>query len=622
MTATPTSTEFPGWAEGFRLPPNKAVAGSIPVVHNGRSSVAESLRSDPANMTTLASVLVGAFYAKGKIMGKGDPLLSIITRRVRQSAKAAANQVPNNAGGYVFPVDDVTRLRRFLTLGVDSGTYYVTEQALTRDNAEVVCRLAQNQPQLVVDEAVAISEAGRAPRNNPALFALAAVAGLADDAGRRYALDQLPRVARTGTHLAQFVNYAEQFRGWGRQLRRAVGAWYTAKDADALAYQTLKYRQREGWTPRDLLRQAHPVAPTAAHAALFAYLAHGLDPADEHLESLPHLVDAYELAKQADLSTPEGRAKLVSLIDEYHLAWEMLPTEALNDPDIWRALIGNGLPITALMRQLPRLTQLGLLDDETVRERVVDDLTSPRLLAKSRLHPISLLIALQTYAAGRGFRGRGIWQPVAAVIDALDKAFYTSFGNVEPTGRRLLLALDVSGSMTVPVGGTPLTARAASAALALVTAATEPHYEILGFTAGGTDVMPGPGGGYWGSYAGTAISRLTISPRQRLDDVIKATDNLPFAGTDCALPMLWASHRRVPVDAFVIYTDSETWAGNIHPYQALRQYREQMGIAAKLVVVGMTSTGFSIADPDDAGMLDIAGFDASVPTVIADFVRQ
>ena len=35
----------------------------------------------------------------------------------------------------------------------------------------------------------------------------------------------------------------------------------------------------------------------------------------------------------------------------------------------------------------------------------------------------------------------------AAIVDALDAAFYTAFENVEPTGKRLLLALDVSGSM-------------------------------------------------------------------------------------------------------------------------------------------------------------------------------
>ncbi len=118
----------------------------------------------------------------------------------------------------------------------------------------------------------------------------------------------------------------------------------------------------------------------------------------------------------------------------------------------------------------------------------------------------------------------------------------------------------------------------------------------------------------------SGITPLAISPRQRLDDVVKSIGNMRFGGTDCALPMVEALKRRWPVDVFVIYTDSETWSGDIHPVQALRNYRERMGIAAKLVVVAMTSNGFSIADPGDAGMLDVVGFDTATPAVISDFI--
>ena len=114
---------------------------------------------------------------------------------------------------------------------------------------------------------------------------------------------------------------------------------------------------------------------------------------------------------------------------------------------------------------------------------------------------------------------------------------------------------------------------------------------------------------------------LKIGPGMRLDAAVRATDGLPFGGTDCALPMLHALEKGLTVDAFVVYTDSETWAGSIHPVEALRAYRRRTGIAAKLVVVGMVSNGFSIADPNDAGMLDVVGFDTAVPALIADFVR-
>ena len=60
----------------------------------------------------------------------------------------------------------------------------------------------------------------------------------------------------------------------------------------------------------------------------------------------------------------------------------------------------------------------------------------------------------------------------------------------------------------------------------------------------------------------------------------------------------------------------------MHPYQALRAYREKMGIAAKLAVVGMTATKFTIADPHDAGMMDFVGFDSAAPAVLASFAGQ
>jgi 60 kDa SS-A/Ro ribonucleoprotein len=107
----------------------------------------------------------------------------------------------------------------------------------------------------------------------------------------------------------------------------------------------------------------------------------------------------------------------------------------------------------------------------------------------------------------------------------------------------------------------------------------------------------------------------------RLDDVLQATDGIPFGGTDCALPMIWAMKNGVTADAFIIYTDSETWAGrHMHPVQALQAYRQEIGIAAKLVVVGLVSNGFSIADPNDGGMLDVVGFDTATPQLVADFI--
>jgi 60 kDa SS-A/Ro ribonucleoprotein len=52
----------------------------------------------------------------------------------------------------------------------------------------------------------------------------------------------------------------------------------------------------------------------------------------------------------------------------------------------------------------------------------------------------------------------------------------------------------------------------------------------------------------------------------------------------------------------------------------LRDYREASGIAARSIVVATSATDVSLADPNDALSLDVAGFDTAAPQVIADFV--
>jgi 60 kDa SS-A/Ro ribonucleoprotein len=530
-----------------------------------------------------------------------DVLRALSRRRTAQTEQADPRQRRNAAGGFAFTLDDAARLRRFLTLGVDGGTYYAAPRELAKDNAAVVARMAESDPQALVDTIVDVSTRGAAPKQNPALFALAFAASVPESS--QLALAALPQVARTGTHLLLFAGYVEQFRGWGRGLRRAVGSWYTAKDADAVAYQAVKYRQREGWSHRDLLRLAHPETTVPELKDTFEWIVRGC--VGEHV---PALVDGFVKAQQA--TDAESWARLVR---DYRLTWEMLPDAALGEPAVWDALLDVGLPQTALMRQLPRLTRLGLLPELGGRTaEVVGQLTDAERLRTGRVHPVNVLVAQRTYAAGRSARGAGEWTPIRQVVDGLDAAFYTAFGAVEPAGTRTLLAVDVSGSMGSPVSGMPISAREASAALALVQLATEPSATAVGFSADN---------GVHGGWFSSALAPLRISPRQRLDDALRVIDDMPMGGTDCSLPMRHAAKRKLDVDTFVIYTDNETWAGEIHPHQALVEYRQRSGIAAKLIVVGMTATEFSIADPADGGMLDVVGFDAAVPSLIAEFAR-
>jgi 60 kDa SS-A/Ro ribonucleoprotein len=547
--------------------------------------------------------------------------------------------VPNSAGGYAFPVTDWVRLDRFLILGCEGGSYYATERALTRENALALVRCVKADGPYTVRHIAAVSDSGRAPKNDPAVFAIALAAAEGDAATRKAAYAAVPTVCRTGTHLFQFAAASDALRGWGRGLRQAVAGWYTAKSARDLAYQVTKYQQRDGWAHRDLLRLSHPMAADPEVQAVLRWVTHGADslgplavrrsaagPDVAVLHpavgaDLPVTIRAFEAAKRAETETEIAR-----LIREHRLVRECVPTKFLKSPAVWEALLEH-MPVTALLRNLATLTRVGVVAPGSAGTRaVVESLTDPHRLANARVHPLAVLLALKTYTQGHGIRGGHAWAPVKQVADALDAAFYVAFRAVEPTGKRWLLALDVSGSMGCgQVAGSPLTPREAAAAMALVTAATEPAHHVIGFTGRGFKVTTSPAqAGGWVGYpnSGAGVEPLPLSPRQRLNDVVESVARLPMGPTDCALPMLYATEERLAVDVFVVYTDSETWHGDVHPFQALRGYREKTGIPAKLVVVGMVSNGFTIADPSDAGMLDVVGFDTAVPAVLADFARN
>lgn len=546
------------------------------------------------------------------------------TRATPQTEQADARQVQNSSGGFTFQLTPQKQLERWLILGCEGGTYYASEQKLTRENAKtIIACLDQNGPDTVRTIAT-MSASGRAPKNDPAIFALAIAAGHSDPATRAAALEAIPLVCRTGTHLFQFVEAVKGFRGWGRGLKRAISNWYAEKTPEDLAYQVAKYQQRNGWSHRDLMRLAHP---EPKHEAIYRWVVSGADKLGERtvtgkgarasrqygaVGELPEFLAAFEELKHAD------ERRTCELIRKHRFTHEMVNTQHLKSPTVWEALLQH-MPMTAMIRSLARMTAIGFIKPmasciPTIAERLTD---STRL-RKARVHPIQMLSALLTYTKGQGERGKLSWSPVPQIIDALDAGFYEAFGALEPSGARMLLAIDVSASMDGgEIAGIPgLSPRIGAAVMAMVTARVEKQWHCVGFA----QAASGHPGGNWGGGSPKMVD-IVITPRMRLDDVARVMRNIPMGGTDCALPMLYAAGSGIDVDCFAIYTDNETWAGNVHPHQALRAYRDKSGRAAKLTVTAFSATPFTIADPSDPGMMDLVGFDSAAPQVLADFSK-
>lgn len=503
-----------------------------------------------------------------------------------------ADMAKNNAGGFSFVMDKWGQFDRFLILGSEGGSYYVGEKKLTLENAKNVIACIKENGKRAVDRIVEISDQGRAFKNDPAIFALALAAASPDKEVAEHAFAALGKVCRIGTHLFSFMEAYNEFGKWRGYAKRGVANWY-ARHEDKLAMQLLKYQQRNGWSHRDVLRLAHVKPKSEGHNALF----HWVTKDKAHLDGaqLPKLVLAFEEIHKA----PTVK-NAVAGIKDYGLTWEMLPTQLLADQKIWETLLPE-MGLTALIRNLGRMSSNGLIKPLSEGEKLaVSRLTDAEALKKARIHPITLLSALKTYQQGRGDKGSMTWPVSQRIVDALNDAFYASFGNIEPSGENYLLGIDCSGSMfgASCMGIRGLTSAEAAAVMAMATAKVEKNYWIGGFD--------------------TTMSELKISPSMRLDKVLEVMRRFNWGGTDCAQPMLYAMKHKMNVDKFCVYTDNETWAGRIHPTQALKQYRDQYG-KGKLIVAGTSATNFSIADPKDAGMLDIVGFDAAAPQLISQF---
>ncbi|CAM4591957.1 unnamed protein product [Lepidochelys olivacea] len=519
-------------------------------------------------------------------------------------------QVLNSEGGYVWQVTDMNRLHRFLCFGSEGGTYYIKEQKLGFENAEVLIRLIEDGKGCdVVQEIKTFSQEGRAAKQEPMLFALAICSQCSDAKTKQAAFKAVSEVCRIPTHLFTFIQFKKDLKVgmkcgmWGRALRKAVADWYNGKNGLAVALAVTKYKQRNGWSHKDLLRLSHLKPASEGLAVVTKYITKGWKEVQEAYKDKEFSSETEKLLKYLEavekVKHTKDELEVIHLIEEYRLVREHLQTNHLKSKEVWKALLQE-MPITAMLRNLGKMTANSVLEPASPEVAIVcERLRNEKLLKKARIHPFHVLVALETYKTGHGNRGKLRWLPDKDILEALDASFYKTFKTVEPTGKRFLLAVDVSASMTQKVLGSVLNASTVAAAMCMVVARTEKDSNIVAFS---HEMVPCP-----------------VTKDMTLPQVLVKMYEIPMGATDCSLPMIWAQKTHTAADIFIVFTDNETFAGYIHPAVALKEYREKMGIPSKLIVCGMTSNGFTIADPDDRGMLDICGFDTGALDVIRNF---
>ena len=535
-----------------------------------------------------------------------NALHKVSVHKTNQKIKSDEREVKNDAGGFTFKVSDADMFDRFLILGVCTGTYQAGSTKMLDNDVNFIKKFIKENSAEAIRRTIDISANGRAKSNSTALFVLAQAMNT-DGVNKSDVADAVKKVARTSTHLFEYAQYLKNLGGWGRAKRASIAGWYESKSNDALAMQAVKYRQRDGWTHRDLFRLSHPKGIDTSVGDFILGKDHS------SIDDL-RTIHGFKLMQQA-----KNIDEVVELIKEYRLPWETVPTQFHKEVKLWRALFeADALGQTALLRNTVRLAKLGAFKDLRFAVDYADRLADASRIQKGLVHPISYLNAAVVYSDGQvnrkghyAHRESRTWDTSSSITDALNEGFHSAFKFVEPSNERFLVGVDVSGSMASLAMGLDLSCAQVSGAVAMQIARTAKYSEIRGFTTGG---------GNWNSWNEPAqLTDLGITAKSDLADAMKKVRNHNFGGTDCAQPMLWALQNGVEIDTFVVITDNETWAGDIKPHQALKQYRKETGINAKLAVLGVEGRPFTIASPDDKGMIDFVGFDSNAPKALADF---
>jgi 60 kDa SS-A/Ro ribonucleoprotein len=556
--------------------------------------------------------------------------------RLDRQKRRSLGLTTSHQGGETYKLKnlELTRLTRFLILGTETGSFYQSSKELTRENSTVAQKLLDNPETgpAAVAEIVRVSHEGLAEKQDATLFCLALATRSSNLATRQAAYQAIVPVCRTLSQLCTFLNFRFALGGvdggklvgkkiknardkdgkpiderYGNHassdgLRRALRRWLNAQIDENLAYQIIKYPQREGITFRDILRLAKPVADSPIRGELYGYAVKG----ELHdLSANPEIWRRLDAVRKVGIDGVRPD-QVAEMIREYDLPREVVRTEMLNDPVVWEALLQN-MPVMAMVRNLGKMTSIGLFKDSQNKKLVVDRLHDEQRITKSRIHPLALFAAQNTYQSGHGLKGNLSWNADSKIVDALGDAFDLSFKNVTPSGKRILLAIDTSGSMRGYANSSSMSsASALSAVMALVILRSEDNVDVIGVD--------------------TSIQRnLGLSGKMRPIDAANQIAKYGGGGTYLELPFDYA-RQNGPYDAIMLFTDSENGG------MGLRKAQEQFvsgGEHRRIILAQMVanSYGWTKADNQDWNTvgrksLEIVGFDPSIGKLTSDFLAE
>lgn len=490
--------------------------------------------------------------------------------RGRLAPKASAR---NEAGGVAYPRRPESALALYAATGCLDGTFYASAEAQL-DVALALC--AQADPAFVAKTAVYARERGHM-KDMPAL--LLASLSLRDGESMQRAF---ARVIDNGRMLRNFVQILRSGRvgrkSLGSRPKRLVRQWIENASVEQLLAAAI------GNDPSlaDVIKMVRPKPADAQRAALYAWLIG--KPSDA--AALPALVREYEAFKR------DRRGPLPKLPFQYFTS---LPLDAAQ----WGELADHASWQTLRMN-LNTFQRHGVFEDERRVAAVAARLRDERAIAKARVFPYQLMSA---WRAGDGLP--------APILEALQDAMEIATRQVPTLEGNVVVAVDVSGSMSAPVTGYRQGATSKVRCVdvaALIAACIQRNHP-------GARVMP----------FDTEVRDLRLNPRDSVTTQAAQLAALCGGGTSVSAPFARLNREKAKLDLIVLVSDNESWR-DTRQGGATATMREWAQIKARnpdarLVCIDLQPVA-TAQTVESADVLHVGGFSDAVFDLIAVFAAQ
>ncbi|GJQ86352.1 hypothetical protein Trydic_g9046 [Trypoxylus dichotomus] len=482
------------------------------------------------------------------------------------------------------------------------------------------------------------------PRREALYFALACLITNenAKDNQRHFLYSLVLNMCRSNEDLFTFIKFLSKIRKpFSSGVTKIVSAYYLRQEPMDLVKCVLESNSYHGWTHKDLIKLIHCKTDNQAIEVIIKYILYGKKKADEAAGDDPTAskVISYiqEMKEYRSLNDAQKVSEFIPALNIKHV-WQ-IPSSFIKSQVVWTALIPQ-LSLSELILSLPKLYRMGFLKPGPIQTKVIEILCNNEAVRASNLHPVEFYIGLKNFEKGgkpkdphlikyleskEDVEAKILADPeykkpnfahqepakCTPVINALQKALSSSYGNLKPVNKRILVSIDASEKMAEPC----LTTKNVTC----LEAAVFVSYCLLKANKIVTVVV----------FDGTNVTPVPVEKNITLGHFYKKVKEAKHGPTIWSAPLEWATSERKPFDVFIhmglrpnLIDLAKEHREIDKPKEAFSNYMQKMNLSYARFIVCSLSVHNAYFSDGATNILDVCGFDKNIPNVIDAFCRN